>query len=136
MPRKKSPRKKLIEELDKLFAQVVRKRDGNTCQYCGKYSDDNRAIHVNHVIPRSQGYRYRWIPGNGICLCFKHHIGWWHKHPLAAAKWFRNKYPERYKYLSALPSEPVKYSDDDLAQIKQALENMLNGQSDTDRTEA
>lgn len=94
----KTLRKRLIVQLDKLSKDVVRKRDGNICQNCGKWVEGS-GRHVSHVIPVSAGNKLRWDPQNMKILCYHCHINWWHKNPMEAAAWFQNKYPERWGYL-------------------------------------
>ena len=96
---KKSQRKNLRKELDRLASKYIKLRDKNTCQWCGKMLDNPHAMHCSHVIPRSAGDRYRWMPENIKVLCFHCHISKWHKDPLAAKKWFKGKFPERFKVL-------------------------------------
>jgi len=132
MPKKKSKRKKLIEKLDMLLAQYIRLRDKNICQHCGKTSEDNRAMHVSHIIPRSRGHRYRWEVLNAIILCFHCHINWWHKNPVEAGDWFRKAFSERYKYLRhLLPShllpDAIKFTDLELEKKITGLEDLING---------
>lgn len=91
-------RKKLIVKLDKLSKDVVRKRDGNICQHCGKWVEGSNR-HVSHVVPVSGGHKLRWDPLNMKVLCYHCHLNYWHKHPMAAAEWFAAKYPERWAYL-------------------------------------
>jgi len=119
MPKKKSKRKKLIEKLDMLLAQYIRLRDKNICQHCGKHSDDNRAMHVSHIIPRSRGHAFRWLICNAIILCFHCHINWWHKNPVEAGEWFKMKFPKNYKHLFGCPFTPAlkKYTNAELEEL-------------------
>ena len=96
---KKTQRKKLKDELDKFASKYIKMRDKNTCQWCGKSSDNPKAMHCSHVIPRSAGDRFRWMPENLKVLCFHCHINKFHKDPLAAKEWFKDKFPERFKVL-------------------------------------
>lgn len=91
-------RKRLIKQLDSLSKEVVRKRDGNICQYCGKWCEGSNR-HVSHVIPVSAGSRLRWDPLNMKVLDYHHHINWWHKNPIRAQEWFIRVFPDRWKYL-------------------------------------
>jgi len=94
----KTPRQKLVIKLDKLAKDVVRERDGKTCQHCEKWCDGvNR--HVSHVIPVSAGNKLRWDPLNMKVMCYHCHINWWHKNPMEAARWFEDKFPDRWEYL-------------------------------------
>lgn len=99
MPKRKekSPRKRLIEKLDKASKQVVYLRDNYTCQKCGKYSKTD--YQASHVIPVSAGNKLRWDPLNMKVMCYHCHLNWWHKNPMEAAEWFATKFPDRWKYL-------------------------------------
>jgi 5-methylcytosine-specific restriction endonuclease McrA len=120
--RKKSIRQKLKEKIDKEFSRIIRKRDKNVCQHCGVYKEDNRAMHVSHVIPKSKGLIVRWEVQNAMCLCFHCHFHFWHSSPLQASKWFCSKYPRRAAFLDGLDASPVKYSDYDLWGILEYLQ--------------
>lgn len=95
---KKTLRKQLITKLDKLSKEIVRQRDGNICQHCGKFVEGSNR-HVSHVIPVSAGNKLRWDVMNMKILCYHCHINWWHKNPIDAYEWFINKYPDRWEYL-------------------------------------
>jgi 5-methylcytosine-specific restriction endonuclease McrA len=94
----KSSRQKLVAKLDKLSKDVVRKRDGNTCQHCRKWVEGGNR-HVSHVIPVSAGNKLRWEPLNMKIMCYHCPINWWHKNPMESAKWFADTYPDRWAYL-------------------------------------
>lgn len=97
MPKKKS-RKSKVKELDELVKKIVRKRDENRCQWCGKYVTGSNC-HVSHVIPRSKGYALRWDLQNLKVLCYHCHINVWHKNPIEASAWFDYEFPYRADYL-------------------------------------
>lgn len=96
----KTPRKKLLDQLDKLSKELVRKRDGNICQHCKKWCEGSNR-HVSHVIPVSAGNKLRWDIQNMKIMCYHCHINWWHKNPMRAYEWFNEKFPERWAYLQA-----------------------------------
>ena len=95
---KKTQRKILVKKLDELSKEVVRQRDGNTCQRCQKWCEGS-GRHVSHVIPVSGGHRLRWDVQNMKILCYHCHINWWHKNPMKAYEWFSTAFPERWEYL-------------------------------------
>jgi len=94
----KSQRQKDIKKLDDLCKKIVRLRDKNTCQHCGKHVN-SRNSHVSHVIPKSKGYALRWDLRNLKLLCFHCHINWWHKNIAEAWMWFQREFPYRADYL-------------------------------------
>ena len=87
-----------IKKLDDLCREIVRLRDKNTCQHCGKYVTGVNS-HCSHVVPKSKGYVLRWDLRNLKVLCFHCHINWWHKNPREAGAWFDDTFPERAKYI-------------------------------------
>ncbi len=91
-------RKKLIKKLDNLSKDVVRKRDGTTCQHCYKHAEGKNR-HVSHVIPVSAGNKLRWEPLNMKIMCYHCHINWWHKNPTESGEWFKETFPDRWEYL-------------------------------------
>lgn len=62
---------KLIDKLDKQFSKLVRKRDNNICQKCGKKFS---SVQCAHIISRSVKIT-RWYMLNAITLCYYCHIG-------------------------------------------------------------
>ena len=97
--KKKSPRKKLKDKLEKVVKEIVKIRDNRTCQMCGKKDLTGANCHVSHVIPRSQSLLLMFDTLNLKQLCFHCHINLWHKNPIDSAKWFLDKFPERWAYL-------------------------------------
>ena len=76
------------KKLDTLWSKLVRERDGK-CLYCG--STENLQAH--HIYSRVS-YTTRWVLGNGITLCFTHHLGHQfspHKTPIEFTDWIREK---------------------------------------------
>lgn len=112
----KTPRKKLTDKLEKLVKQSIRTRDDYTCQKCGKYTK-GADCHVSHVIPVSAGNQFKYDPLNMKVMCYHHHLNWWHKNPVEAGEWFREKFPDRHEYLFGQPRETVKFSLDDLQEM-------------------
>jgi len=88
------------KNLDTLLREYVLKRDENKCQWCGKYGEGSQ-VHVSHVVPKSQGNKYRWNIWNVKLLCFFCHRHKWHDQALGRA-WFDEKYPDRVKKLDEL----------------------------------
>ena len=59
---KKSPKRKMADKLDKLWADKV--KVGGSCVKCGKTS----YLNAHHIYSRSNR-AVRWYLPNGICLC-------------------------------------------------------------------
>ncbi len=109
--KKKSLRRKVCDELDRLSSQYTKLIDDHTCVRCGKRAVNSSNIHVSHVIPKSRGHSYRWNPLNLKCLCFHCHINWWHKDPLEAGKWYAERYPGRWEALQQIPNKKMSVMD-------------------------
>ena len=101
----KTSRQKAVKRLDDLARQIVRLRDEDTCQRCGKkvYGSDSQP---SHVIPRRQSLFLRWDLLNLKVLCNPCHR-WWHLNPLEAGAWFATKWPARTQYLMEHKQRPL-----------------------------
>ena len=66
----KARRKKLDAKNERAAREIVRKRDGGRCRIpnCRE-----RAVHLHHLVYRSQSKRLRWVPANLVSLCALHH---------------------------------------------------------------
>lgn len=116
---KKPKRSTLYKKLDKLVSIKVKERDKETCQWCGKKLE-SRNCHTSHVITR-KNTALRWDLNNLKVLCFYCHIQKFHKSPLEATNWFKNKFPERYEYLMREKNKIAKYSITDLQEMIEKL---------------
>lgn len=125
--RKKSDRRKLQDKLWELTKEAVRRRDGNTCQKCGKtVTRTNR--HNSHVIPKSRDKRLEFDPLNVKILCHHCHMQWWHLFPTESGEWFKKKFPERHKYLTQQHQNNLKlgnvktsWFEDRIMELKEEL---------------
>lgn len=66
--RSRTPRARLIRELDKLWQQVICRRSGGKCALCGS----KQGVSAHHFIKR-RDLAYRHELYNGIALCFTCH---------------------------------------------------------------
>jgi 5-methylcytosine-specific restriction endonuclease McrA len=123
--KKKGPTvSKLKKECDELAKNVVKARDKNTCQRCGKVVSGSDC-HGSHVIPVSAGNKLRWDEQNLKVLCYHCHLNWWHKNPLEATEWFKARFPDRFAYLQA--NRGMKqFKLNDLIALKEELKNKLS----------
>jgi len=87
----------------KLAKQIVKLRDLNVCQRCAKPWP---WLHCSHVISDWKDTRLSVDPMNMKLLCYACHFHYWHKHPLNASIWFKEKFPDRYDYLIEKHKEP------------------------------
>jgi len=106
--RKKSPKKLKAEELEKIVTLYIKRRDGYTCQRCLREVEGSNC-HVSHVIPKSKGNALRYDDQNLKVLCFFCHLQWWHKNPLEAGEWFKEKFPLRWEYLQRRREDIVSF---------------------------
>lgn len=81
-----------------LAKRIALERDRYVCQKCGRTKNDC-AIHASHVYPEGKYHDLSADPENIKALCFSCHFLWWHKNPIEAHNWFKEKFPERYKSL-------------------------------------
>jgi 5-methylcytosine-specific restriction endonuclease McrA len=120
-----SRRQNIRVKLDELVKTFVRKRDNYTCQRCLKQVTGYNC-HVSHVIPVSATLSLAYDPLNMKILCYFCHFHWWHKNPLEAAQWFKDKFPERWKYLKQRRKEPkVPIKDFQLEELYSKLKSEL-----------
>ena len=123
MPKKKSPIGKLKKDCDALVKRIVSIRDNDICQKCQKrvYGSNRQR---SHVIPVSAGNKLAFDPINLKILCMHCHLCWWHKNPLEAQNWFKEKFPERHEYLmSNRGIQQMRLQD--WIDLKTKLENSL-----------
>lgn len=75
-------------KIKKRLKELVKLRDGDGCAKCGK----KKALHLSHIVPVGRCKRMEHYHRNVKLLCTKHHLHWWHKHPLAASRWFKEQF--------------------------------------------
>lgn len=58
------------------WRRLCRKRDGYTCQLCGRrFHKHDRGLHVHHKAPWAEHPALRSVVENGVSLCERCHIG-------------------------------------------------------------
>ena len=113
------PLKKLIKELDKMWAEVIKARDGHKCVRCGKIEGLNAA----HIFSRSLK-SVRWSLWNGITLCGGCHIFWAHKNPVEFTEFVKQRLGEqKYELLRQEARCIVKVTREYLERIKFTLQS-------------
>ena len=75
-----------IKPADKAFADCLKEAHNHTCEMCGKTG----RMETSHVYSRRHRL-IRWCKDNANCLCNGCHRKW-HESPLAAFKWFVDKF--------------------------------------------
>lgn len=122
----KSKRKRLTDRLDEVCLKVIRLRDDNKCQKCGK-SVEGSDSQQSHVVAKGNGASLRrWDLLNIFLSCTKCHLYWWHKEVTEAGKWFAKKYPARESYLEIYRyGKPAKISTPDMEILYEVLKQKL-----------
>lgn len=117
----KSKRKKLTEKLDDLVRDVVRLRDEDTCQKCGKHIEGSNS-HPCHVVAKGNGASLRRYDLLNIFLgCIRCHR-WWHDQPTESGAWFAKRFPARNSYLEIYRyGKPAKISTADMGKLHDVL---------------
>lgn len=117
-------------QLDNLWGKKVRERDKHRCQWCLYLDRSVIGNQPHHIIPKARGKSIRWDLHNGITLCFNCH----HKEIIARPSefriflywWFGSgdtvNGVKIYQDLLAKSREIVKYTLEDLQNIKKQLE--------------
>ena len=71
----------------------AKERDNYICQKCGKKVEGANA-HGSHIYNEGAHRVMAAEIENILCMCYYCHINWWHKSPVEAADWFKEKFPE------------------------------------------
>jgi len=113
----KSKRKKLTEKLDDICREVIRLRDDNQCQKCGKTIKGSNS-HPCHVVAKGNGASIRRFDLLNIFLgCMNCHR-WWHDQPTESGLWFAKKFPARDAYLEIYRyGKPAKISTAEMERL-------------------
>lgn len=92
---------------DQRWAEEVKRRAGYRCEYDGTfYGKGHRGLHAHHIFSRAIKAT-RHDPENGVALCYGHHRGFAHRHPLDFHEWIRTlRGEERYISLQAGAKRP------------------------------
>lgn len=88
--KKRNPKKIWENKLDAIFSKVIRKQ--GYCLRCNKLEN----LQCSHIHSRTK-MSVRWDLHNAFCLCAGCHKYWWHKHPIDASEFARQKLGE-YNY--------------------------------------
>lgn len=126
-PRIKKPnRKKLILEADKLWATIVKSRDGK-CIYCGS----TRNLNAHHIFTKARHGNLRWELNNGITLCSGCHTFGVHINPapymLRIIEYMGQETIEKLRVQAQ--AKPVPLRIDDLRLIVDGLKILILGRN-------
>ncbi len=119
----KPSRKTLEKQCDLLWRKIIQARD-KVCRVC---NHDGR-LEAHHVMGRIHRAT-RWDPGNGILLCWNHHVKYGHADPETLRDNIIDVIgAERYGQLkekSRNYGRPFKMDLGDLAELKARLADQL-----------
>ena len=85
--KKFSKQSTIIRACDKVFREIIRKRDNMTCQRCGR---NYGKLEVSHFYSRAL-HNLRWDLDNVCMLCFKCHYLFGHQQPLEFAEFWEKR---------------------------------------------
>jgi len=130
--KKKSNRKTLRKQLDKIWAEVVKQRAGNKCERSGKTT----YLNSHHIFSRSN-LSVRWNLDNGICL----NAGWHtlqkesvHKSPIEFIEWLKKERGDKwYNELRLKANQVKKWTDRELELLLETLKEINNGSKRSDK---
>ncbi len=106
----KTIRRKLRDQLDKLFSIIIRSR--GKCERCGKTNPLNTA----HIFSR-RNLATRWDKNNTLCLCVGCHF-WGHQNPILFAEFVKEKLGnEEYEKLKRKSIEIRKWTIGELEEL-------------------
>jgi len=106
-------------QLDPLMSKLIRSK--LVCERCGRRGDLS-TFDDAHVVGR-KNLTLRWDILNHLCLCFQCHRYFWHEEPLEAAKWFQEKFPNRYIYLMKAKNIIVKRTEENYKELREWIKN-------------
>jgi hypothetical protein len=109
---KKSRRKYLIGQLDRIMSLKVRKRDRNCCKKCGC-----TPCYHHHIFGKAAHPSTRWEISNGVAVCYHCHVSA-HASPEDFRRWVLSWMGEReYEALYVKAQMRMKYREVDLEWI-------------------
>jgi hypothetical protein len=119
----RAPRKKLIQELDRLCSQITRINWRRKCATCGK-----AGTQAHHYFGKKACSSLRWTEDNLVWLCFYCHIVRIHREGLVEPARYAliNKIGiDRFNGLYLEAFKPQKKSVPDLLELKERLSTRL-----------
>ena len=122
--KKKNKRKEIRKKALTLAKVIAKRRDNYICQKTGKEVTGSNC-HGSHVIPVSRDNRLALDPINILTLDSYSHLRWWHKDILEAYEWFRETFPERFKYLERKRKENQTKGTFTLLELSDTYKDLL-----------
>jgi len=118
---RKPSRKTQKLKADRLWSEIIRKRNGGFCEVCSKLGG------IPHHIVGRKNLVLRHDLRNGCNLCYQHHVGGnksAHNDPLWFIVWFKYHRAEDYRYLMKKRNE-IAYQVDYEEKIKLLQDNVI-----------
>ena len=114
----KTERRKLRDQLDKLWAEIVKQRARSVCEY--KTCKKTDYLNSHHIFGRSN-LSVRWNLDNGVCLCPGHHTFnnySAHKAPIWFIEWIKKQRGiEWYENLRKKANQVKKWTIPELREL-------------------
>ena len=127
----KISRKNLRKKLDKLWAEIVKQRANNVCEYQGCSKVDY--LNAHHIFGRSN-LSVRWDLNNGACLCPGHHTFnnySAHKAPIWFIEWIKDQRGiEWYEDLIVKANEVKKWTIPELKELVETFKKEIISEGD------
>jgi hypothetical protein len=122
--KKKPNKKRIINRLDKLFSEAIRK--AGKCEASGQgQMTCSQQLQAAHIFSRSHKAT-RWDLENAVCMCSAHHLFWAHKEPYEFMTFVEmKKGKEVLEKLHSKARTIAKYSIEDLLDIEIKLRGQL-----------
>ncbi len=111
--KKKTPKRKIKDKLDREWSKAVKERVGWVCEKCG----NDTGLNSHHIFGR-RNLSVRWDLENGVSLCVachKYGKGSAHENPMEFSDWIREVRGEEWYDLLRLKANSIaKWSMDEL----------------------
>lgn len=111
-----------IDPLDKLFSHLIKLRDNNICQYCGK--GGNQTSHFHSRRKKS----VRWDLDNAVWACFSCHM-YLGEHPNKHYEFFKKRLgSDRFEELNIRAEQIVKPDKEAIKAMLKEKIKLLGGE--------
>ena len=115
--RKKSARRHLVQEADRLVREVVLQEQGEACLKCHQV----KPLHAAHILPKGAYPSLRFETTNVIGLCMRDHLYWAHRDPVGFVDWVNQIFPGRIDRLKLSASQHRKIDLKELICVLKSL---------------
>tara|TARA_Y100000310_G_C20505790_1_gene726343 strand:- start:80 stop:436 length:357 start_codon:yes stop_codon:yes gene_type:complete len=108
-------------KLNKLVREFIILRD-QCCLKCGK-SD---RLHASHIYPKGLYPKMQFDVENVKVLCHKHHLYWWHRHPIEADEWIKKTLDKGRLRRLKKKANTINKTPLDYAQLSEELKKKID----------